>query len=429
MAFEPGIRFGLALQGGGLLADYDRSKQQQRQFAQQQERQAREDAYIQQQRQIAEQQRKKILGDDRAKAAGTDLLSVKRLLTNNRPDKAMELLSSRVGLIGDDGDATESMQLAQAITQAAQGGQGFGGIIQGIDEDIGILQDRGILSRPEAESFTLSPGQTRFSGGQVVASAPESEKQSLTSIQKNLIATGLKEGTPEFQRAVSNQLNKSSAPTVNISNVGETTEQKERAKLRAKRWGDIQDTADKAGSRRALLNQLKNIDVKTGALEPGKVAIASVIEGFGIDASRIANVANAEAYTAVSNTLVNEVLNAASGAQTEDDARRAMKNIANLGDTPKGAEFKINSLLAITHRDEEQSAFYSKVLDGGGSLTEARVGWNKFKKETPSLSAVVKGPGGLPVFFYQFKESSKQRRPGISDAEIVQAWRAVNAKK
>lgn len=223
------------------------------------------------------------------------------------------------------------------------------------------------------------------------------------------------------------KLTSPSAPLVSIGGKVENKELIELAKVRAKQYGKLSDAAENAQSTLAALDQLDAIDATTGALEPAKAAFAAVIQGFGINASGIANVTTAQALEAVSNRLVNEVLNAAKGPQTEGDALRAQSTIKSLGDDPRAAQFKSDSLRAISLRTVEMADFIDVMIDEGSTYSKAKAAWNKYKKNNPSLSGVIKNPStGLPLFFYQFKQHAKTRREGITDAEIVEAWRKAN---
>jgi len=289
--------------------------------------------------------------------------------------------------------------------------------------DRAIAEAQAFIGQPAAEGVTLSQGQKRFVGGRVIAEvAPAPAKA--TPLQQNLIAAGLIPGTPAFRAAV---LKATTKPTT-VLQTGEKEETKGLAKFRVSQFKTINETAEKANILLDSLNQLDAIDVKTGALEPSKAAIAAVIEGFGIDASLIANATTAQAFNAISTRLVNEVLNAATGPQTDQDADRARKTIASLGDTPGAATFKNDSLRALALRQVEQRDFIAGQLDLDKNLSEANKAWREFKRKTPSLSSVVKGPDGLPIFFFQFKESARISRPGISDQEIIDAWRDVHGK-
>lgn len=245
-----------------------------------------------------------------------------------------------------------------------------------------------------------------------------------TSQVKNLVAAGFTPGTEEFQ----SELLKTIGPSTTIIGSGEKEESKALARQRVAKFGDVQQAAEQATTLLENLDQLDTIDVETGALEPAKIAIARVAEGFGVDAKDLANVTGAQAFNAVSTRLVNDILNAATGPQTDQDAIRARQTIASLGDTPGAVTFKNNSLRSLALRQVEQRDFISAKLDEDKNLTTANKEWREFKRKTPSLSSVVKGPNGLPVFFFQFKQSAAQRRPGISDQEIIQAWRGAHGK-
>lgn len=207
-------------------------------------------------------------------------------------------------------------------------------------------------------------------------------------------------------------------------------EQKAIAKMQGGRFSAVMDAGDTARSTIESLDQLDAIDVKTGALEPSKVALAAVMNGFGVDSSWLANVTSAQALEAGSNRMVNDILNAAKGPQTEGDANRAKTIIRSLGNDPKAGQFKSDALRALSLRKIEQADFVGNMINNGKTFTAADQAWSKYKNSTPSLSAVIKNPQtGLPLFYYQFKENAKRVREGITDDEIAAAWRRANAKR
>ncbi|MEE9312625.1 MAG: hypothetical protein V3V10_09465 [Planctomycetota bacterium] len=284
------------------------------------------------------------------------------------------------------------------------------------DEQLALLRSGRI---DEANALTDQAAQL---GGQLgLLEAPTEAKR--TALVQNLKAAGFVEGTPEFEQELLSQLRKPGV-SVTVGGKAEGKEREEIAKVRARQFEKLSDAADNAEATIASLDQLDAIGVETGALEPAKAAFAAVIEGFGIDASGITDVTTAQSLKSVSNRLVNDVLNAAKGPQTEGDAQRARSTIRNLGDDPKAGQFKSDSLRAVSLRAIEQRDFVDQLIDEGATFSKARAEWNKFKKKTPSLSAVIKDPNTkLPMFFFQFKQVAAQRRPGITDQEIIDAWR------
>ena len=306
------------------------------------------------------------------------------------------------------------------------------------------------IANMPADQQELELQRMQVMGTEIASLIPEAPKP--TALEQQLQAAGLQPGTPEYQRAIRNNVEgilspealaqkqqiasagkSSTSVNMNVNSGGEDKEREEIAKIDAKQYGQVLEKASNSQETLDNLSQLELIDVQTGALEPAKVAMAAIAEGFGVDASGLANVANAQAYNAVANTLVNKVLNAAKGPQTEQDAARARQTIANLGDSPEGAKFKINAMKALAMRDIEMADFIQSRMDAQRengeivSFSKARTEWNNFKRETPLLSSAVKNPStGLPVFFYEFKENAERKRPGITEQEVIDAWRKIN---
>lgn len=216
---------------------------------------------------------------------------------------------------------------------------------------------------------------------------------------------------------------------VNVFQQAEKAERIETAKVRAKQYERLSEEVDAAQNVLDNLNQLENIDVESGALEPIKANFAAVIEGLGVDASAIANVDNAQAFDAVSGRLLNDVLNAAKGPQTDEDAKRVKKTIASLGDSAGAQRFKIKSAKALALRKTEEGAFIEQRMDGGQTYSQARAEWNRHKNKNPMVSSLISNPEtGLPVFYYEFRENARMKRPDITEEEIQQAWSKAHGR-
>ncbi len=214
--------------------------------------------------------------------------------------------------------------------------------------------------------------------------------------------------------------------------IGEDKERAAMAGVQAKRFEKVISDAENSANIIAQLDQLDAIDVETGALEPAKAAIAAVVQGLGAPqiASYIANVDTAQSFNAVSERMVNDILNAATGPQTDQDANRIRATISALGDSPGANQFKNDSLRAIALRNIERGDFIENLVDQGKTFSQANKEWNAYKRQTPMLSGVVKNPEtGLPMFYYQFRQHAKQIRPGITEKEIIEAWRSKHDER
>jgi hypothetical protein len=249
-----------------------------------------------------------------------------------------------------------------------------------------------------------------------------------TSLQKNLAAAGLVPGSEEFKAAV---LDGTASPSTTVTvGDGEQAFSKEMAKGQAKGVMLVNEQADAAIDANQSLSVLENIDIETGALEPAKLALASFATAFGIDGSKIANVAGGEAFNAEAQRIVLSIKATQKGPQTDKDEITIRKTVASLGNSKQGNQFIIDSARALNNRRIGRKDFYDQFLQSTGGKFKNKDGvnadaaWSKFKRETPMISANQRTPEGLPVFFYKFDEAVRSANPDATRGQILEAWRA-----
>jgi hypothetical protein len=200
--------------------------------------------------------------------------------------------------------------------------------------------------------------------------------------------------------------------------------------INAKTIGTINEQAGAAVDANQSLSVLENIDIETGALEPAKLALASFATAFGIDGSKIANVAGGEAFNAEAQRVVLSVKASQKGPQTDKDEITIKKTVAALGNSKQGNQFIIDSARALNNRRIGRKDFYDQFLQSTGGKfknsdgVNADAAWSKFKRETPMISANQRTPEGLPVFFYKFDEAVRAANPDATRGQILEAWRA-----
>ncbi len=211
---------------------------------------------------------------------------------------------------------------------------------------------------------------------------------------------------------------------VTFGGVGE--EQKALAKHRVKRLGIIQDKADVAQNNISSLDRLDAIDVSTGRAEPMKQALAAWGKSFGIDTSKLANVAAGDAFTAESGRTVLNVMAAQKGPQTESDMKQIRTTVATLKKDPRANKFINDSARAISSRAIEQRDFYEAYLDENKTLQGVSKEWNDFKRNTPMVSKHSKDNQGLPVFFYRFYDRVKEANPAATREQILSRWKQLD---
>lgn len=374
-------RIGLALQGlsagiGGQLPQFNQALGQRR-------------------------KEQRALSLERRKAMATDALEVRRRLGQGNTVGAQELLFERVGAIEQlGGDSTETEALFNAIN-SANSPEGLQRVIAELDDDLQNFQSQGLFGAPKPEART--------------------------SLAKNLISSGLVEGSPEFQQAITDTLAKG-GQTINVGGPDIGEEQKALAKSNVKTLETFRSEREDAITINQSLDVLDNIDVNTGALEPMKQGLAAFGAGFGIDTSALANISAGEAFNAVAKRIVLSVKATQKGPQTDQDEDTIRATVSSLGNSKEGNQFIVDSARALSNRKIERADFFDNYLETEGKLAGANRAWSKFKRNTPMVSPVLKN-NGLPVFFYKFAGDIRSLNPDATNAEVLTAWRDANKKK
>jgi hypothetical protein len=253
----------------------------------------------------------------------------------------------------------------------------------------------------------------------------------LTNNEQKVVSEGLELGTPEAIERVT-ELNSKSGAAQNTVTVGaqESAFSKGMGAINAKTIGTINEQASAAVDANQSLSVLENIDIETGALEPAKLALASFATAFGIDGSKIANVAGGEAFNAEAQRIVLSVKASQKGPQTDKDEITIRKTVASLGNSKQGNQFIIDSARALNNRRIGRKEFYDQFLESTSGKfknsdgVNADSAWSKFKRETPMISANQRTPEGLPVFYYKFEEAVRSANPDATRGQILEAWRA-----
>lgn len=218
---------------------------------------------------------------------------------------------------------------------------------------------------------------------------------------------------------------------VNVDNSrdpGLPVEIKALAEGRATKYQKLQESALTAQEMNSTIDQMVNMDVDSGALEPLKTQAARLFNAVGVDGDSLlgANVASAQSFTAVSGKLLADALAAQKGPQTDKDAERIQATLPQISNEKSANAFILSSLKAMNNRKVEMADFYQTILERDGNLKEADKEWRQYINSTPLVSDSVRDRDtGLPMFFYDFKAKARSANPGASESEIVSAWRKL----
>lgn len=303
-------------------------------------------------------------------------------------------------LINERRDNTDTMQMMQLNPEQQT---------QAANAAVQIAQQRGLLKQSQ-----------------------QPPKPDTTSLIKNAESIGLTRGTPEFNTFMREQLAKKTGTTINLPSekgVQQTRSQKQQDlldKSDVQEFTKLRNESNFSKQILARLNIMKNFDIKTGAFEPFKAKLAGIASGLGFSdlAKNIGDAPKAEALQSLSTQLVNTVLNAAKGPQTDQDAARAFDTIAKLGDTQEAFQFKLKMLSALEQRNVDKFRFINNEKKKGLALNEAFGLWDEENLKNPIISKRNSNSTGLPMFFEDFEKQmrSNPNNKGASKADIVEAW-------
>jgi len=135
----------------------------------------RENQYIQSQREQQAQMQRAEMMQARQRAMYQDAESALKLLAAGDLDSVVQLGRERIELLNNfpDADTSDTVRITQLAQLARAGDRGAYQSLQ--RELLGAVQrgmSMGYITPPEQEEYTLSPGEVRMRGSQVVASAP-----------------------------------------------------------------------------------------------------------------------------------------------------------------------------------------------------------------------------------------------------------------
>ncbi len=233
---------------------------------------------------------------------------------------------------------------------------------------------------------------------------------------------GFTPGTPEFAAELDKFLLR---PQTKIDIAREEIKpfRVRRQKKLADRMDKISEAAASARESLGSIDTLSSLDVRTGRLEPLKVAIAGFGESLGIDTSKLANVAAGEAFSAEAGKTMFQVLSRLKGHASDKDMKAARDTVVNLAKTNLANDFLLASSKAVALRAIEKEDFFEDYVeenpDNPLGVTKA---WSEYIRKTPFISKQIKTSKGLPMFFHEFETLAKRKFPDATREDIIFTW-------
>lgn len=207
--------------------------------------------------------------------------------------------------------------------------------------------------------------------------------------------------------------------------------------LNPKLIGDLRESANAARNELYYLNTLSNLGTSTGSLSSFRANLSNLSTTLfgednqftksilGLDTSEAADLAK---YKAVSDRMLNEVLNAAKGPQTEGDAQRARNTIPNIDNLTLVNEFIIATMRELAMDRKEMFDFVVRDMREQGtspSALNAEQKYIQFRQDHPLIAKWTNDDGTRDLYF-KFVETTQRNNPNLSREKIDALWKIKN---
>jgi len=143
--------------------------------------------------------------------------------------------------------------------------------------------------------------------------------------------------------------------------------------------------------------------------------------GVPMSESMTASVTTGQAFEGVMGNILAAKLASQKGPQTDKDADRMAKTLAQLQNTKEAKTFLLGAADAMAMRDIEKEAFYEEWMEThNGSSKGAKAAWNKDVGKMPLFGSNPKT--NMPIFYNEFMQTMRQANPSATDAKIKALW-------
>lgn len=350
---------GLLLRGIGAAVT-NQVPQFREQMAQESERK-----YIQGQREQQAQMQRAELTQARQQAMYKDAESALKLLAAGDLDGVVRLGQERIELLKNfpGADPSDTVRITQLAQLSRAGDRGAYQALQ--RELLGAVQTgmaAGYIVPPQQEEYTLKPGESRFRGGEIIASIPgEAQAQYRILTNREIEERGLEPGSYQVNERTGQTFRIGTPSTV--VNVGQATESERTAGILANRLDFAQ-------------GQIKDILLATpGAKKPAAGATALNALGLGYLA-RVANPQERQIIEAAQTDMLDAALTLGTGAAYTKEQLEGYRTsyFPQLGDdeqTIKAKAQRLNNLVEAAYSKAGRAAPAQRL----GAQSQAPQDW------------------------------------------------------
>jgi hypothetical protein len=240
---------------------------------------------------------------------------------------------------------------------------------------------------------------------------------------KELIDAGYKEGSPEFAQAI-----REKHAASNKKGQGPNF----RLKASNKSYDSAYDSGNKAEGQLPLITTIlemtENPSLDSGFLADYRNKAKEIVLDLGYSNEEYeSTVGSAQTFAAVQTELLNKVLNEATGPQTDEDAKRALKSLAQSSDMAWAQRSKAQLTRQFAITKVEKRDWLSTFSRENKDLDSAQVmeAWRKHDKGRTTrtkMDMAFRHPPkegskvGSPIFFGEYLDGAMARNPELFES-------------
>lgn len=199
------------------------------------------------------------------------------------------------------------------------------------------------------------------------------------------------------------------------------------AKADAGHYEEVITQANAAANQFEAFNQLEKIDPVTNKFSAVYQGVGEVLSALGQDPNTpiIKNAINTRDADMIISQLRNASLKLENGVQTASDEKRIAAELPKITDMPQVWKMALKLGKEASLRRMERAGFYQASTEQDtANLSKLQSLWNRQIKSDP----LTQYYGGQLIFRSDFLQGIKRLNPGMTDAEALEDWKALEGE-
>lgn len=138
-----------------------------------------------------------------------------------------------------------------------------------------------------------------------------------------------------------------------------------------------------------------------------------------------------QSFNSIQTTLLNEILQNATGPQTDEDAKRAKQALASLTNTSDANRFIVAFSTGLAKAQIEKQDFLDQWIDDNPDAKDLSGAFKAYKEHEKSKPTAVDSykpkNAAVPIFYWEFERNAR-KKGDFKTEDIHKAWKQAKEK-